>query len=211
MRLYHGSKNGIVGVIRPESRAVCDFGKGFYLGTESKQPLTLICSGISPRLYAFDVDLDGLSVYRFDPDVDWALFVAYNRNRMPTRFRKYFAPIYREILKNDVIVGKIANDKIFYVLDFFFDNLASDTALVKCLSALNLGDQYCLKTPVACRRAIQLTEKSVTAAECKALQLRAETQRKRATKIADDIMDANRRDGLLFKDILEKRIEELSK
>lgn len=30
--LYHGSKGGIKGNIKPISREFCDFGKGFYLG-----------------------------------------------------------------------------------------------------------------------------------------------------------------------------------
>lgn len=38
MRLYHGSKLGLKGAIKPESRAACDFGSGFYMGTESTQP-----------------------------------------------------------------------------------------------------------------------------------------------------------------------------
>ena len=47
LRLLHGSRVGIAGRIAPSSRAECDFGKGFYLGTESSQPLTLICRSIS--------------------------------------------------------------------------------------------------------------------------------------------------------------------
>ena len=35
LRLFHGSRAGIAGRIAPSSRAECDFGKGFYLGTES--------------------------------------------------------------------------------------------------------------------------------------------------------------------------------
>lgn len=42
--LYHGSKSGIKGEIAPLSREKCDFGKGFYMGTEETQPLTLICN-----------------------------------------------------------------------------------------------------------------------------------------------------------------------
>lgn len=41
--LYHGSKSGIEGKIEPKSRSQCDFGKGFYMGTEPSQALTLIC------------------------------------------------------------------------------------------------------------------------------------------------------------------------
>ena len=47
MRLYHGSKSGIEGPIRPIGSSVNDFGRGFYLGDEPSQPLTLICRGLS--------------------------------------------------------------------------------------------------------------------------------------------------------------------
>ena len=43
MILYHGSKSGIQGKIKPASRDRCDFGAGFYMGTDPLQPLTLIC------------------------------------------------------------------------------------------------------------------------------------------------------------------------
>ena len=39
--LYHGSKSGIVGAVAPKSRRQCDFGQGFYMGTEPSQTLTL--------------------------------------------------------------------------------------------------------------------------------------------------------------------------
>ena len=42
--LYHGSKSGIRGAIAPVSREHCDFGKGFYMGTDRTQSLTLICN-----------------------------------------------------------------------------------------------------------------------------------------------------------------------
>ncbi len=42
LTLYHGSKSGIDGTIAPMSRDRCDFGKGFYMGDEKSQPITLI-------------------------------------------------------------------------------------------------------------------------------------------------------------------------
>lgn len=44
MTLYHGSKDRIRRAIAPVSRERCDFGKGFYMGTDRAQPLTLICN-----------------------------------------------------------------------------------------------------------------------------------------------------------------------
>ncbi|MCI8597874.1 MAG: DUF3990 domain-containing protein [Lachnospiraceae bacterium] len=34
LTLYHGSKSGIRGAISPISRERCDFGRGFYMGTD---------------------------------------------------------------------------------------------------------------------------------------------------------------------------------
>ena len=43
MRLYHGSKSGIKGEIRPDAgRGMCDFGAGFYMGDRPEQPMGLI-------------------------------------------------------------------------------------------------------------------------------------------------------------------------
>lgn len=41
--LYHGSKGGIRGDIRPIARPECDFGSGFYMGTKKLQAETLVC------------------------------------------------------------------------------------------------------------------------------------------------------------------------
>ena len=52
--LYHGSKSGIYGPIAPISRDRCDFGKGFYMGTDPYQPLTLIRDFEHSRFYVLD-------------------------------------------------------------------------------------------------------------------------------------------------------------
>lgn len=55
--LYHGSKSGIHGAIAPISRERRDFGKGFYMGTEKSQPLTLICNYPGAEMYTLSVDM----------------------------------------------------------------------------------------------------------------------------------------------------------
>ena len=54
--LYHGSKSGIRGAIAPISRKHCDFGKGFYMGTNRTQPLTLICNYPKAKIYTLSVE-----------------------------------------------------------------------------------------------------------------------------------------------------------
>ena len=55
--LYQGSKASILSEIAPISRERCDFGKGFYMGTDRTQPLTLICNYPKAKLYTVSLDL----------------------------------------------------------------------------------------------------------------------------------------------------------
>lgn len=60
--LYHGSKSGISSAIAPISRERCDFVKGFYMGTDRTQPLTLICNYPDARIYTLNVNLPDLKI-----------------------------------------------------------------------------------------------------------------------------------------------------
>ena len=80
--LYHGSKSGLHGPIAPNSRDRCDFGRGFYMGTERMQPLTLICNYPEGRLYTLQADLSGLKILDVEVGLDWALLIAFNRGKL---------------------------------------------------------------------------------------------------------------------------------
>ena len=205
MRLYHGSKSGLAGAIAPVSRDVCDFGRGFYMGTEKTQPLTLICHGESPKFYEIDFDTEGLRIHRFEPDIEWAMFVAWNRRVIPERFRSYyderFLPIMQE---NDVITGKIANDRMVVVLDWFVNGFISDVGLLMSLQALGLGDQYCALTSEACNHVKVISEKALSANECANLRAKSENQRSLAVRMVDRIRLEHRRDGSFFSEIIER-------
>lgn len=82
IKLYHGSKKGLEGNIKPISRELCDFGKGFYMGTEQTQPMTLICNYENATMYNLEMDTSLLSVKELPLNIDWALFVAFNRGRL---------------------------------------------------------------------------------------------------------------------------------
>ena len=68
--LYHGSKSGIVGEIAPKSREMCDFGKGFYMGTDPCQPLTLICDFEKSKFYVVSVDMKNLDTIEIKAALD---------------------------------------------------------------------------------------------------------------------------------------------
>ena len=80
--LYHGSKSGIIGNIEPKSRSKCDFGTGFYMGTEPSQALTLICDYDKSKFYIVSIAVDELEILEIPADLEWAMIVAYHRGRM---------------------------------------------------------------------------------------------------------------------------------
>lgn len=208
VRLYHGSKDGLIGPIGLKSgrnRTSCDFGQGFYMGDEPTQPRTLICSGTHPTLYTLDLDLDGLSVHRFETDEDWALFVAFNRGFLDA-YRN--TPCFRRLRTiretSDVIVGRIANDRIFAVMKLFFDGLVGVPALVKSLSALNVGNQYCALTKKAFARISVVGEKRYSKRECELFRAKSERQRRRGVALADEICVSMRREGEGFPDLVRR-------
>ena len=202
--LFHGSKSGLKGEIAPVSREHCDFGKGFYMGTDPYQPLTLISDFEQSRFYVIRLDLAGLRVLRIPPDLEWAMLVAYNRGRMEeireTKLYDHFAGMANGY---DVIIGSIANDRMFYVLDNFFLGNITDKALVKSLSALQLGSQYVAKTQKACSHVRIETEIELSYLERIFLRDLSESNRIKGVNIANKICRDYRREGLFFDEILK--------
>lgn len=205
--LYHGSRGGLVGDIAPMSRMACDFGRGFYLGDAPSQPLTLVCDGENPHLYRCEFDLEGLVVHRFEPTVDWALFVAWNRKAIPSEFMPHYDAKFRPLAENaDVIYGKIANDRMFVVLTWFFEEFISDVGLLQALQALNLGNQYCARNENACRHVRVVEDRVLSSGECARLRQQADEQRQYAVKMVDRIRREHRRDGLSFYEIMKQEV-----
>ena len=213
LTLYHGSREGISGQIRPDrSRRYCDFGQGFYMGVDIHQPRTLICGkdAVSPTMYTVEFDLDGLAVERMPSGLDWALFVAYNRNRMEPYATERFYERYRNIRRSaDVIFGKIADDRIFKTVSRFFEGEITAPCLVEALGALNLGDQYCAITPKACAAIRVIDEHPLSESEVETYRQRAVRQHELALQRTDEIIRRWRRNtGLFFDEILDRMAKE---
>lgn len=202
--LYHGSKSGIRGTIAPMSREHCDFGKGFYMGTDRTQPLTLICNYPKSKIYTLSADLSGLKILNIEVGLDWALLVAYNRGKME---QVKGSPIY-EHYKNlsrdcDMIIGNIANDRMFVVLDRFFSGEITDLALINSLSVLKLGKQYVALTKKACSKIQILDETELSEKERSILKKESEANRSRGIAMANEICRKYRREGRFFDEIIE--------
>ena len=202
--LYHGSKSGIKGKIEPKSRSQCDFGKGFYTGTDPSQALTLICDYDKSKFYIVSVDTTDLKTIEVPADIDWAMLVAYHRGRMETIKGTPLYEKYRKMSKDkDIIIGSIANDRMFYVIDNFFIGNITDAALVGSLSALQLGKQYVAITQKGCDAIRIEAEIELSYLERMFIQKVAEANRAKGVSLANSICKNYRREGLFFDEILE--------
>lgn len=203
--LYHGSKSGIEGAIEPKSRRQCDFGKGFYMGTDPGQALTLICDYEKSKLYIVSIDMNELAQLNVPADIDWAMLVAYHRGRMENIKGTPLYEKYRDMTSDkDLIIGSIANDRMFYVIDNFFIGNITDAALVNSLAALQLGKQYVAISQKGCDAVRVEAEVNLSYLERLFIKEIAEENRAKGISLADDICKNYRREGMFFDEILDK-------
>ena len=120
MIVYHGS-NMIVDHpdVRHSFRDL-DFGRGFYVTTIREQAerwakrKALFAEGSKPVLNEYEMSyvMDGLLVRNFGDDLDaWIDFVCQCRDGNQ-KYRQY-----------DIIIGKVANDKVFRVVDLYHSGI----------------------------------------------------------------------------------------
>ncbi len=203
--LYHGSKSGIEGTIEPKSRKQCDFGKGFYMGTDPGQTLTLICDYEKSKFYIVSVSTENLTLIEVPADIDWAMLVAYHRGKMEKIDGTPFYNKYRDMTQDkDLIIGNIANDRMFFVIDNFFVGNVTDMALVNSLSALQLGKQYVVISQKGCDAVRIEAEVELSYLERLFIKEIAEENRARGISLANDICKNYRREGMYFDEILDE-------
>ena len=203
--LYHASKSGIEGTIEPKSRKQCDFGKGFYMGTDPGQTLTLICDYEKSKFYIVSVSTENLALIEVPADIDWAMLVAYHRGKMEKIDGTPFYNKYRDMTQDkDLIIGNIANDRMFFVIDNFFVGNVTDMALVNSLSALQLGKQYVVISQKGCDAVRIEAEVELSYLERLFIKEIAEENRARGISLANDICKNYRREGMYFDEILDE-------
>ena len=104
----------------------------------------------------------------------------------------------------DLVIGSIANDRMFYVLDNFFMGNITDIALVNSLSVLKLGKQYVATTEKACAAVRIEKEIPISMMERRFLQDESEANRQKGIHLANDICKNYRREGKFFDEILDE-------
>lgn len=178
------------------------------MGTEPSQVLTLICDYENARFYIVSISVEDLAVLDVPADLEWAMIVAYHRGRMEKIKGTLLYRKYQEITKNkDLVIGSIANDRMFFVIDNFFVGNITDAALVNSLSALELGKQYVAVTQKGCD-AVRI-EKEIPISYLEKLFLKeiSAANRVKGSSLANDICKNYRREGLFFDEILDQAVK----
>ena len=124
MKLYHVSDRSIPSPDVHYGRINADFGQGFYLTPERE--FALRWAGEKAVLNSYELELEDLTVRRFQRDMDWFSYIFRNRRG-------------QDSLDEDVILGPIANDTIFDTMGVLSSGfLAPEEAL----ALLRIGPAY---------------------------------------------------------------------
>ena len=173
------------------------------MGTDPLQPLTLVCNENHPVFYTVAFDTTDLKILNIEIGLDWAMLIAFYRGYMDSAKESLLYEKYAHMADGiDVIVGYIANDRMYQVLTDFFEQRITDAALMGSLSALNLGKQFVAVTEKACSRISIRKEKKLSRLELMILKEKSIVRRREGISAAGRIVKEHRRDGRYFDEIL---------
>lgn len=152
MIVYHGS---IITVDKPDvnhSYRPLDFGKGFYVTSVREQAerwarrkAALLGRGKAIiSIYEMKDATDGLKVRTFAPDLmDWIDFVCDCRDGK-SEYKKY-----------DIICGKVANDRVFKVVDMYHTGIWDKERALREIKVYPTYDQISFVTQKAIERLLE--------------------------------------------------------
>lgn len=144
MILYHGSYLEIPNPDLKHSRANVDFGLGFYT-TPLYEQAEKWCNKFKRRnkngfisCYSFDeTTYNHLNVLRFDAySEEWLNFILNCRSE-------------RDTTDYDIVIGGVANDKVFNTVELFFDGLIDKKEAINRLRYEQPNLQICFRTEKA--------------------------------------------------------------
>ena len=144
MRLYHGSFMPIPVPDLTHSRSNVDFGRGFYTTPIYEQAVNW-CMKFKRRgkdgvisCYAFDeTAYSTLKILRFESySEQWLDFILFCRSGNDTS-------------DYDIVVGGVANDKVFNTVELYFEHLIDKTEAIKRLRYEKPNLQICFRSTAA--------------------------------------------------------------
>lgn len=140
-KLFHGSCSIVRIPDLSMSRTDIDFGQGFYLSPDYNTAAKWACRKATSYCNEYSLSLENLKVYEFSLDKNWLDYVVRNRTEQydtPDVFDEY-----------DVLIGAIADDKLFHTVEMYEDGFISADAAIEILNCMDFGIQCVLKTEKA--------------------------------------------------------------
>ena len=139
MILFHGSNMIVEHPDVSKSRANLDFGRGFYLTSYKDQAMewarrkAFLSGGIAlVNQYDVDDEFDGFKVLKFpEANAEWVEFVCACR-----RGERLWEP-------HDLIVGGVANDRVYYAVDMYYQGAWDMRQTLEALKFYKVNDQWC--------------------------------------------------------------------
>lgn len=144
MIVYHGSCMEVPSPDTIHSRKTVDFGQGFYVtpiyDQAKKWSEKFKCRGKQAVVsrYRFDeIALEELKMLSFDSySEEWLEFILNCRSG-------------KDATDYDIVVGGVANDKVFNTVELFFDGLIDKTEAISRLRYEKPNLQICFRTQTA--------------------------------------------------------------
>ena len=161
---YHGSRDGLKGNIRPVSRANCDFGVGFYIGTKYAQAVDIASSlsGQNPSVYELKIPGNIFTKKNtlFLTKRDWLYYTLYNREKLEkikdTPLYNYYSALDKD---KQFIIGAIVDDSYKNCLEMYLRNGLTDKGYFEIIDSFNYGIQIVAKTQEACDKLLIVKDK----------------------------------------------------
>lgn len=211
---FHLSNGGIKGEIEPLSRPKCDFGCGFYMGSNLSQALALITQKEKPVLYYLNLDLNDNRIKFKNYDIlDWISVIIYHRGYdfliKNKRYKNIILDHAKKLLEDvNLIYGPIADDKMYYTMSLYLRNQINNDVMTNSLLCMNYGNQFVAKTEEVCKLINIKKEYKLTKFECfiinsyydKILSTLENRMEEVELKYSDN-------GSLNFKDMIEKGVE----
>lgn len=144
MILYHGGSEAIERPDLVHSRKAVDFGPGFYATPLRAQAVSWCrkrgLRGLPQVVSAYDLDetkMASLKILRFDSySAEWLDFIVACRS-------------LADRSQWDIVVGGVANDRVFDTLEAFFDGYATREQTIGRLRMQSPNLQMCFRTQAA--------------------------------------------------------------
>jgi hypothetical protein len=141
--LYHGSAVKVKNPDLEHTRIDLDFGAGFYLTEDKQMAEKWACNKNNSVLNTYVADLSGLKVCKLDLTTEWLHFVIENRNdyEIELDYEQY-----------DVIIGPVADDKMYRTISDYEAGYISSEEAIKLLDTGGFSNQYCFRTEKALKK-----------------------------------------------------------